>query len=265
MGQSTWGVLLGFFNLSQPTMKVLFFVALAIAAVCAEPEAEPKADADPEAWYGHYYGWPGYYGGWGGYYGHPYRYGYRLLGKRSADAEPKADAEPEADADATAWYYGGYYGHPGYYGYGYGLGYRGYYSGYYGYPYTYGHYLGKRSADAEPEGKAEAEPWYYGYGGYYGYPYRSYYGYARPYYGRYWWYSTILAILKPSCLNLPNFILPLSFPQTINYCPQNTKIPNFFFKREKKKSTNVRFGHKEFFCFLIWECAKYQHHTAHRL
>merc|ERR1712083_936258 len=220
MGQSTWGVLLRFFNLSQPTMKVLFFVALAIAAVCAEPEAEPKADA-----------------------------------------------EPEADADAAAWYYGGYYGHPGYYGYGYGLGYRGYYSGYYGYPYTYGHYLGKRSADAEPEAKAdaEAEPWYYGYGGYYGYPYRSYYGYARPYYGRYWWYSTILAILKPSCLNLPNFILPLSFPQTINYCPQNTKIPNFFFKREKKKSTNVRFGHKEFFCFLIWECAKYQHHTAHRL
>merc|ERR1712212_935625 len=96
------------------------------------PEAEPKADADPEAWYGHYYGWPGYYGGyrgyygWGGYYGHPYRYGYRLLGKRSADAEP------EADADAAAWYYGGYYGHPGYYGYGYGLGYGRYYGGYYG-------------------------------------------------------------------------------------------------------------------------------------
>merc|ERR1712079_284043 len=29
-----------------------------------------------------------------------------------------------------------------------------------------------------------------------------------------------LAILKPSCLNLPNFILPLSFRQTINYCPK---------------------------------------------
>merc|ERR1712154_369916 len=64
-------------------------------------------------------------------------------------------AEPEADpkADAAAYYYGGYYGHPGYYGYGrygyggyYGLGYRGY----------YGHYLGKRSADAEPEADADA-------------------------------------------------------------------------------------------------------------
>ena len=65
--------------------------------------------------------------------------------------------------------------------------------GYYGYPYGY-HYLGKRSADAEPEAapeaapEAEAKPWYgyYGYGGYYGYPY-GYYGYPRAYYGRYWW------------------------------------------------------------------------------
>merc|ERR1719369_1970978 len=32
-----------------------------------------------------------------------------------------------------------------------------------------------------------------------------------------------LAILKPSCLNLPKFILPLSFRQTINYCPQKKK------------------------------------------
>merc|ERR1712080_132178 len=64
------GVLLRFFNLSQPTMKVLFIVALALAAVMAEPEAEPSADASPEAWYGHYYGgWPGYYGGYRGYYG----------------------------------------------------------------------------------------------------------------------------------------------------------------------------------------------------
>merc|ERR1712223_1709533 len=45
------GVLLRFFNLSQPTMKVLFLVALALAAVMAEPEAEPAADASPEAWY----------------------------------------------------------------------------------------------------------------------------------------------------------------------------------------------------------------------
>merc|ERR1712102_243776 len=82
-------------------------------------------------------------------------------------------ADPEADAAADAWY--GYYGHPGYYGYraygyGYGLGYYGHrWGGYYGYPYAraYGyHYLGKRSAEAEPEAEAapeaEAEPWYYG-------------------------------------------------------------------------------------------------------
>merc|ERR1712061_375467 len=97
-------------------------------------------------------------------------------------------AEPEADADAAAAYYGGYYGYPGY-GYGYGYG-RGYYGGYYGgYPYGrygYAHHYGKRSADAEPEADAEADPAYlyaghYGYAGYpygaYGYPYGAYYGY----------------------------------------------------------------------------------------
>merc|ERR1712039_565476 len=65
-------------------------------------------------------------------------------------------------------------------GYGHGLGY-----GYgYGYPYG-GYYYGKRSADAEPEAKADADPYllyggYYGHLGYgygYGYPYRyGYYG-----------------------------------------------------------------------------------------
>merc|ERR1712079_623006 len=90
----------------------------------------------------------GYAGlGYAGYgYGYP-AYGYSTLGyygKRSADAEP------EAKADA-----GLYYG-----GYGYGLGYAGLgYAGYgYGYP-AYGYstlgYYGKRSADAEPEAKAD--------------------------------------------------------------------------------------------------------------
>merc|ERR1739838_877949 len=108
---------------SQTTMKVLLVVALAFAAVVAEPEA----DADAAVYYSGYYGHPGYYGyGLGGYYGgYPYRYGYggyyglRHFGKRSADAEPEADADAAADA------YYGYYGRG--YGYGYGLGYGRYY------------------------------------------------------------------------------------------------------------------------------------------
>merc|ERR1711944_107749 len=61
------------------------------------------------------------------------------------------------------------------YGYG-GLGY-----GYaYGYPYYGGyHYLEKRSADAEPEAKSEADPWLVGY-----YPYGN--GYALGHYGHYY-------------------------------------------------------------------------------
>merc|ERR1712201_40958 len=70
-------------------------------------------------------------------------------------------AEPEAKPDAdAALLYGGYgytglgYAVLGYAGLGYaGLGYSG--LGYAG--YGYGHYLGKRSADAEPEADAEAD------------------------------------------------------------------------------------------------------------
>merc|ERR1711862_220091 len=85
-------------------------------------------------------------------------------------------ARGKADADA-ALLYGSYYG-------GYGLGYAGYGLGHvgYGYPYAAGyHYLGKRSADAEPEAKADADPALlygaYGYGGY-GLGYRGYAGYG---------------------------------------------------------------------------------------
>merc|ERR1711935_336399 len=78
-----------------------------------------------------------------------------------------AFAEPEAKADADAALLYGAYGYGGYAS-AYALGYRGYagyagYAGAYGaYPYAgaYGaHYIGKRSADAEPEADANA---YYG-------------------------------------------------------------------------------------------------------
>merc|ERR1711881_106081 len=68
------------------SMKILYFVALALAAVVV---AEPEADADPHYYYGRYYGYPGYRGyygyGYRGYYGYPY---YRHFGKRDAEADP---------------------------------------------------------------------------------------------------------------------------------------------------------------------------------
>merc|ERR1712140_34834 len=105
------------------TMKILLagaFLAVALAAPEAAPEAaaSPEANADP--WYGYYgYGLHRPYGY--GYYGYrPYGYGY--YGKRSADAEPAAEAAASPEADADPWY--------GYYGYGlhrpYGYGYYGY-------------------------------------------------------------------------------------------------------------------------------------------
>merc|ERR1711872_116722 len=92
-----------------------------------------------------------------------------------------ADPEAKADAEADPYYYGGYgyggYGLRSYGGYGYGGYGRGYYGGYRG-------YYGKREAEAEPEAKAEADPYYYGgYGRSYGYGLRSYGGYG--YYGGY--------------------------------------------------------------------------------
>merc|ERR1712177_136432 len=91
---------------------------------------------------------------------------------------------PEAKADADAGLLYGAYGYAG-------LGYAGYhglgYAGYAGYPYAYGaypyaygaHYIGKRSADAEPEANADAAYLYgaYGYAGYHGLGYAGY-GYA---------------------------------------------------------------------------------------
>merc|ERR1712212_864458 len=151
----------------EKQFKMKFFAIACLAAVAfAEPEA--KTDADAALLYSSYgYGLP--YAGYAGYgyglgaYGYARRYGYRgyyghYLGKRSADAEPEA----KADADAALLYgaygyglpYAGYAGY-GYGAYGYGLGAYGY-ARPYGYRGYYGHYLGKRSADAEPEAKADA-------------------------------------------------------------------------------------------------------------
>merc|ERR1719234_2076279 len=118
-------------------------------------------------------------------------------------------AEPEAKADADAALLYGAYGYGGYAA-PYSLGYAGYagYAGYGGYaygayPYTYGaHYLGKRSADAEPEAKADADaallygaygyaasPYYggysLGYAGYTGYGGHAYGAYPYTYGARY--------------------------------------------------------------------------------
>merc|ERR1711881_403796 len=64
-----------------------------------------------------------------------------------------------AEPESKPYLHGGYYGGLGYGGYGYGLGY----------------YRGKRSADAEPESKAESDPYLVGY-----YPYGN--GYALGHY-----------------------------------------------------------------------------------
>merc|ERR1712124_122596 len=90
-------------------------------------------------------------------------------------------AEPEAKADAEAGLlYGAYgysgLGYAGYHGLGY-AGYAGYPYAHCAYPYAYGtHYVGKRSADAEPEANADAAYLYgaYGYAGYHGLGYAGY-------------------------------------------------------------------------------------------
>merc|ERR1711992_211686 len=97
----------------------------------------------------------------------------------AAPAAATAEADAEADPEADPWlFYSGLYGH--------GYGYHGYAPFAYSYaPYTYSHvyshyglpyaYYGKRSADAEPEADAEADPaLLYSH---YGYPYSCGYGY----------------------------------------------------------------------------------------
>merc|ERR1711962_150138 len=118
----------------QLIMKTaLILGAVAVAFVFAEPEAEPKADADPYLLYGGYTGlhYPTYASSYYTYPAYTYGYGsYLAYGrkKREAESDPKADADP-------ALYYASAYAYPRYsYGYSYPT-----YS--YGYPYyRYGYY-----------------------------------------------------------------------------------------------------------------------------
>merc|ERR1712083_599218 len=64
---------------------------------------------------------------------------------------------------------------------------------------------------------------------------------------------------------LAKFYPPFELSTNHQLLPSKTLKYLFFFQERKKEFTNIRFGHEEFFCFLIRECAKYQHQTAHRL
>merc|ERR1712128_385230 len=105
------------------------------------------------------------YRGYAGYAGYAGAYGAHYIGKRSADAEPEADANAYYGAYGYSAYGASPYAYSGYRGYSGLAGYTGY-SAYAAYPYAGaygGHYIGKRSADAEPEADANA---YYGAYGY---------------------------------------------------------------------------------------------------
>jgi len=155
----------------------LILGTVAVAFVFAEPEAEPKADAeaDPYLLYGGYTGL--HYPYASSYYSYPaYTYGYGSYltygrKKREAEAEPKADADP---------YY--LYGLVGKNVHGYVHPTHGYATGIGAYPaYTLGSYLtyGRKKREADSEPKAEADPYllYGGYGGYAGLHYPGYYSY----------------------------------------------------------------------------------------
>merc|ERR1712212_145206 len=185
---------------TKTNMKLFIIAAVLIASVVAEPDS--KSEAEPWLAYANYgyagypyaartyaaaaYPYSGVYGlGYNGYatglgYGH-------YLGKRSADSDS------EAEAEAKPWLAYSSYGYP--YAGAYAARYAGAYAHTYApatyaaygayarpaYAYAGAHYLGKRSADAEPES------WYGNYG--YGYaPYTAGYRYAAysPYtYGAY--------------------------------------------------------------------------------
>merc|ERR1712117_125723 len=156
-------------------MKVPLALFVVLACVLAVSEAQLNYFYKSRAAVNGALGFPRAYGGWGGYSGYRgyggYYGGYRgyFRGKRSADAEPESEAEPEADADAQ------YYGYPSTYGY-----YGRYYPRTYGFGYNGYRYLGKRSADAEPEPQYYNNRYYSR--GFYNYNNWGYYGRFPGYY-----------------------------------------------------------------------------------
>merc|ERR1712013_427492 len=157
--QSTWDSLMVTARRNKKMMKTVA-IALLAAVAFAEPEAKPKAEADPYLLYGRYGGYGLGHLGCGGYYGHGLGYT-TYYGKREADADPYllyrgVGVGHLGYAGHYAGHYGGY--GLGYYGHGLGYGYSG--LGYHGLGYRV---YGKRSADAEPK----ADP-YLLYGGYAG-------------------------------------------------------------------------------------------------
>merc|ERR1711997_1238752 len=107
---------------SQDLIMKFFVALLFVGLAFAEPESEAtaEANADPEAWYGHYYGYPGYYGGYGRYlgyggryyggYGGYYGHGYGYYGRKKRDAE----ADPAVLASTSAVTTPQVYAHPYY-------------------------------------------------------------------------------------------------------------------------------------------------------
>ena len=168
-------------------MKMIVVLALA-AMAAAEPEADPALFYSTYG-YGVHGVSPYTYGAYRPYAYGAYPYTHYAYGKRSADAE----AKPEAEADPALLYNTYGYGLPyttgvhAYSAYPYAYGHRAYSA----YPYTYGTYAyGKRSAEAEPEAEAEADPalLYSTYG--YGVPaYRTYSAYPYTYGARTYTYG----------------------------------------------------------------------------
>merc|ERR1712083_1020326 len=139
-------------NPPATTMNRLIALLALVACAFAEPEAEPKAEADP--WYT--YGYGGLYRPYtyGAYmyprtYGYGNRFFYRSGKALRIEPQGEPEREPEPKAEADPWYTFGYSGL-----------YRPYTYGAYMYPRTYSYgnrFLYKREAEADPQGEGEPE------------------------------------------------------------------------------------------------------------